>query len=291
MSRKLSVSQVLRQKHQIEHDLDMLGWFGTAPTGADFENFVEEIRKRLPWNLSFEAVYSSLGYLAGQEITDKNFDAAVWRLLGNLERLKRYEPVYPWSSQDKPEWMPVQVLFIDRQVSHRGDPGGDFGLQILAGSACPMVIRKFWTRKFVSVLSRRLGFSKPWHAYPFRDVLELTNLRFQILVTPELSSKGPGFEEVQVSNPQVTWNRRYLRLRHRQAGHFDCPRGYPISQPCWSCHVGLDKCPAAVHAKTFVQKICPYCNDEEAWFDPSHAERKMCIDCYHQKLLKRKLEE
>ena len=288
MPRKLSVSQVLRLKHQIEHDPAMYRWFGAGPTGAQFRNFVADIRKRLPQNIDFHTVYVSLGYMAGQEITAKTLDAALWRLLGNLDQLRQGTPVYPWSSQTRPEWVPVQVLYIERQVSHKGSPGGDFGLQVLTGTPCPLVIRKFWTRKFASVLSRRLGFSKPWHAYPFRDIMELVNLRFQALLMPELSDKGPGFEEVQVTKVQITWNRKYLRLRHRPKDIFKCPKDYPLSQPCWSCHIGLDKCPAAVHSRTFVQRSCPHCNEEDAWYDPAHPERNLCIDCFHQKLLSRR---
>jgi hypothetical protein len=281
---------VLRLKQTITHAPEMLKWIGTGPTGDDFEVFVDEICERLPGEVSSEAVYQSLMHLAGQEITERNFDASVWRLLANLDRLRDDRAVYPWSAQERDEWVPVQVLSVERQVSRKGDPGGDFALQTLTGSMCPMILKKFWTRKFASMFSRRLGFTAPWHDYPFRDILELVNFRFRVRVTQELSGKAPGFEEVEVAKNQVTWNRHYLRMRKRPPGGFHCPRDYPLNHLCYACHVGLQECPAAVHNRTYTQRACPGCNQADAWFDPSHRERDVCLDCFNQRLFKRRTE-
>ena len=289
-ARKLSVAAILRTKAQIQRDMEMWKWIGTEPTGDEFAAFVADVRRRLPGDLDFDVVFDSLAYLAGQEIADKNLDAALWRLLGNLERLRDGVVVPPWAAQHADEWLPVQVMSVDRQLSRNNDPGGDFLLQALAGSCCPLLLKKFWTWKFAGMLARRLGFTPPWGKYPFRDILELVNCRFHVLVEQRLSGKAPGFEEVHVTKTQTVWNRKYLRMRQRPPRYFDCPFGYALSHACANCHVGLDQCPAAVHNKTYVQRPCEACRQADAYFDPAKPERKICQNCFYQQLVKRRHE-
>ncbi len=287
----MTVPAILRLKEEIRAHSAINSWVHTVPEGPDFEQFVEAIQKRLPGVPDYDAVYQSLLHLAGQEITDKNLDAALWRMLGNYGRLQKGYPAYPWAAQEKDEWVPVQVMCVDRQVSRKGKQGGDFQLLAMAGSPCPMIMRKFWVRNFIALVARRLGFTAPWHDYPFRDILELTDMRFLVFVERRLSTAAmPGFEEVHVLPSQVTWNRVILRRRKRIPGRFDCPYEYPAEQLCWSCHVGLDKCPAACHPRTFLQRRCTECSREDAWFDPAHPEWLICIDCSHFKLIQRKTE-
>lgn len=259
--------------------------------GDRLRDFAEVLQEKLPGELTWDVIYQSIQHLAGQELTPYILDATVWRLVGNLPTLAKFQPVYPWTAQEFDEWVPFQVLSVEKDVTAKGQPAGRFRLQALAGTCCPMILTKFWTLRFCHVLARRMGFTKARLAYPFRSMFEFVNMRFHGAVTVELSGNAPAFEEVHVAPAMEAWNRKILQVRARTNPKvFACPYGYDISLPCHLCHVGLDHCPAAVHDLTYLQMECEQCGETDAWFDPAHPEWKECVDCHHRLLHKRRME-
>jgi len=160
-------------------------------------------------------------------------------------------------------------------------------LQALTGTSCPLQFSTFWSKEFSVVASRRLGFSPPWGKNPFRDMAELVNMRFVAHVKQSLSQEHPGFKEMSVDSLCLQWNRRVLRMRRREPGWHACPEGFPPEEPCYRCYVGLDGCPAATHDVTYVQRCCPECQQEDAWFDPALKGVDVCLACWRQRVLSR----
>jgi hypothetical protein len=282
----MSVTTVLRLKEHIQNDPEIVAYIGVSLEGDDFTEFATAIHERLPSSVPFPPVYESLAYLAGRPITALELDAAVWRLAGNLQQLRRHHPVHAWNGQSEEEWVPFQVLAVQLQATRRGDLAGEFYCQALAGSPCPMILRKFWTRKFCAFFGRHLGFTSYRRDHPFRDIGEYVNLRFSGLIDPSLCGQMPDFEKLDVTATQLTWNRRYLAMRSRK-GHFRCPLDYPLAHPCYLCPQGLDSCPAATHELTFREDYCSGC-DSQSYYDPLFPQRTVCVNCHQHELIRQR---
>ena len=273
---------------RILSDRRVTAYVGRQTSGVEFEEFTKVIHAMLPKGILWGVIYESLIHLAGQTITETALRENVWRLAGNITRLRRHFAVPPWNRQPVDEMVPVQIVSARRAISARRKPGANFDFQVLAGTSCPAVITRFWTRGFCSLLSRRMGFSKPWGKQRFDDCYQFVTLRMYVQIESRLCKAAPDFEAVWEKDEKIfpsaciAWNRQVLHMRTRQG--FRCPRGFHEDQQCHLCFVGLDECPVATHNATFVKRECGECH-KQSWFDPEQGG-DACLSCQYRSLWK-----
>lgn len=154
-------------------------------------------------------------------------------------------------------------------------------LRVLAGTACPLVLQKFWSREACGFMSSRLGFSNRYGKRPYQSALLMTGLRLCVLLEPELCRDGPMFQHVVVPDFCLRHNRELLKARLQRIP--PCPQAY--THPCYRCTVGADACPFATHRDTFVVQPCPACGQAEAVFDPEMS-LNACRKCFLRELLR-----
>lgn len=269
----VSVDRVFKLRDHLLNEL--VGYCGCPLEGAAFDTFVNSLSAELPHNLPHAAVYQSARIVMGKVLDHNDLRAFAWRLAGNLDVLRKNEPVIPWTFQPEPELMPVQVLDHEYAQTAKHKPAARYRLRVLAGRACPMIIHKSWAKDFVRYLaSHVMGFSKPWGDFPFKDTAELVRLRFLVMIDPEFCrDEQPGFDQVAESSSCRAWNRDIMKQRARVSA--PCPQDF--KHPCHKCPVGYDKCPAGTHPRTYVVQTCATCGCEA----PHDAARQgaPCLSC------------
>lgn len=283
-----SIDDIIATATRIAEDKDAQACVGQIAREPLFTQLVEAFRRHLPKSAPEETVRNSLFHLLGQTLSTRVLRREAWRLAANKWRLRQWRPVGPWTGHVTEEWAPVQVdsVVLTRQ---RRKPAARLKLAVLAGVAATESLEKVWSTSLCAVISQRLGFSKPWGDYPFRDARQLTGMRFYIRLKPELCRNGLDFEEIWhhengVIRPVSAYehNRQLLNLRKRSVSGYACPDQLPFSIECHRCYVGQDRCELAVHALTYIRRLCGSCQEVE-WFDPA-VRGSRCIMCVTKSL-------
>jgi hypothetical protein len=233
--------------------------------------------KSLQKTITRDALWESILPHAGQVLTLEKLKEIAWRIAGNLPRLKEGKYATPWTSQSEQEWMPMQIVASSLGRDYFDKLGATFQFRVLAGTACPLLIEKFWTRPFCGYLASDMGFSKPWGKYPFRDTCQFVGTRLYGQFTPETCEGAPMFEVISIPSAFKKANQELLKQRARIG--FECPHGF--THACRNCHVGYDQCPAAVHPYTYETRECPACK-RDMLFDKGS---RVCIACEETKAL------
>jgi hypothetical protein len=239
--------------------------------GDTVYDLYKDLLAELPENVSQSAVFDSIRIYAGTDLLPVAAKALAWRLAGNIDKLILGAPVIPWAGQIADERVPVIIEDV-KPFTKKNVTGVFLYCRAVAGSPCPMLFSQFFSSSSCSAVARTLGFSAPWGPYPYATPTHLSQLLFFAHVEAEKSRTTPVFTTVSASSSMVKANREKIEIRCRAK---PCPSGY--EHPCTSCWVGHDKCPAAVHAKTFVTKHCPSCAADK-FFDPAVKSDK-CIHC------------
>jgi len=273
-----NLTTVMKLKSAIQNSPFVVEHIGDAIHGSDFVNFVRAITAKIP-KAEYKVVFDSVVSLAGEPITMDVIRDMAWRLAGNHRLLVANKPVPIWTRQKAREWMPLQIVEASVRRNHKDDLGADFTFRIMAGTACPRRIKKFWTKKQCGFFSTTLGFSKPWGRYPFKDLVELVGLRLYGAFDPELCLEGPDFDQISVPGCCDKHNKTLMKQRARVG--FDCPEGY--THDCRVCPVGYRACPAACHPRTYEKGVCLICK-EVRWIDPLRPRE--CVNCVLSKALK-----
>jgi hypothetical protein len=275
-----NVARILQLKQRLQSRCRI--FVGRLLDKHSFGEFVSQLHGGLPYkgdDIDEDVLIGSLQGLAGAKLTKQLLSDTAWRLAGNLDHLRNCNPVTPWGRQSRQEWVPTQIIGATLKWTKQGKYGAAFDFQFLAGSPCPLIVRKFWSSGFCAVFGKNLGFTAPWRSLPYEDPRQLVNMRFYAKVDPVLCTSKPGFHEVKVTPGFVSWNKELMRMRYRLDPElFACPAGYPSEHPCHSCPVGEKDCEAAVHPLTFKQRHCGRCRRDTAWFDPA-SSRRICVDC------------
>lgn len=270
----------LRQKLKEAVELEFLG---KTPQGESFTRLVELVREVLPGEIDFATLEDSLRHLAGTRVDERTLDAMCWRMAGNVKRLKQRRAVPPWHVQRLPEWVPVQVVACKREKSPRGKLGARFVLRILAGTPAGLTAEKFWPLKFCRYISQEFGFTRPRGnrvvAFPFTAPEQFVGMRLYVLIMPELCTREPGFDGLGFPAGLSKWNKTTLKCRFRVQEGFRCQMNVlPSELPCHNCPVGFTKCRAGTHRSNWVEKPCPDCGRDDAFFDPE-SKSEVCVDC------------
>lgn len=274
------IARILRKKRDIEGDIYLAELIGTQPEGEGYEELVRRVARHFTKECA-EAIEESLIEFIGQPLTPQLLSDMAWRLAGNVRALRARMPVLPWRRQQREEWVPLQVTSSKSWITKRGRRGFMLQFRVLAGSACPMVIEKFWSREFCAVVARRIGFTRFHKAFPWQHGGQFVGLRLMALLSPETSKDAPDFSEVgEASGSLLAYNRRLLRARAPITRQ--CPQDYPTSVSCHLCPVGQDHCGIAVHAVTYVHRLCEVCGLDKLHDPATHEDR--CIDCQYQRM-------
>jgi len=219
---------------------------GFTPIGESFEELVDTICAAIP-RAKRRAVWDSIRDVAGTLLTTDDVWRMSWRLAGNIGLLRNGVAVPPWHVQQEVEWMPAQIQAFSEGTSHRGKAGGYFQMRILAGTACPLRLTKFWTKGFCKLISAKLGYTTRRGDFPLGHISELVSLRLWVYIEPKYCGpNGPDFREIGSTGALWQWNRRIVRMRFRH--NWRCP--YSFDHHCFLCPVGYKECPAATHADT-----------------------------------------
>lgn len=278
MSERLDLHRVFQLRGRL-HD-GLVSFVGVELDTESVRDFTDEAHKYMP-GVPYQAMFHSCRVLGGQTLNTHELFDFCWLLAGNLARLRRGEAVYAWEYQAEPELMPAQVLSHRFTRTKFGKPAGEYTMRILAGSACPMVVTKLWTTKFVSYLARKVfGFSPPWGNYPYHTQAELVRLRLMVEVDQEFCYNGePGFGRVDCASGLITWNRKVMVMRD----HAKTPCPFEFTHNCVQCPIGYDRCKAAVHPKTYRLAVCRVCK-EDTYHDPDDLTG-LCMKCVSSSLV------
>jgi hypothetical protein len=239
-------------------------------TGTYFQDFVSLVHSVLP-GVPRSALELSAGELIGRELTDERFLDFAWRIAGNTTSLRSGKPVLPWAFQAAPEWCPLRVIRATFGRNRKDLPGTWLTFQILAGSPCPMEVRRFWTRPQAKFVSNRLGYNRK-AGRPYHGANHFVGMFLYGLFEPRLSEEKPGFHQVRVPDTMLAYNRRLIDGRRQRP----CPaKGY--HHPCEHCTLGYDACEFAIHPRTFYKDRCFACSRQDVLFDPDNPEK--CVEC------------
>ncbi len=243
---RYNLARVFKTRNRLAHD-DLTEFCGYVAIGGHFEDLVDKICRALP-RVRRRAVWDSVRDVAGTLLTEQGLLMMSWRLSGNIELLRAGTPVPVWHMQQAKEWMPVHIQAYEEDIDSRKAPGGNFRMRVLAGTACPTRITKFWTRRFCKYIAvKMMGYTRRSAKSPLSHITELVSLRLWVQIDPELCRLGePGFDDVGMTSGLENWNRGVIRKRYRR--DWRCP--YEFDHRCHRCPVGYDQCPAATHKET-----------------------------------------
>lgn len=221
--------------------------------------------------VTYECVAASLMELLGQELTPALAATAAWRLAGNVASLQAGNVVTAWTTQARPEWIPVEL-----QSAYRDKTQTSFGISatfvVLAGTPSGMMFRQFLSDKLCRVAALRVGFTRRHGKYPYHGSIELVGLRMFVQAMPSQQANKLVFSGIRGSSGLLAYNRQNVlayRIRAKP-----CPREY--KHPCRNCVIGRDQCPGAVFSQTLQARLCPVCK-EQGFFYP--AETESCVEC------------
>jgi ferredoxin len=243
---------------------------GTVLLGDYYEDWLALAHSAVP-DIPLNTLRLSSRSLLDRELTLEKLGEFAWRMAGNLKTLRAGQPVTAWGMQAIEEWMPLYVGRARPGRNRRDEAGHWLTFRVMAGSACPLEVRRFWTWPMASFVSDRLGFN-PRANRPFPGADHFVGMLLYGLFEPQLSEDRPGFHQVRVSAVMLAHNVNLIKGRNEKP----CPT-FGYLHDCAGCTIGYDRCPYAVHAQTFIRQHCITCGRADALFDPDQPEH--CLDC------------
>ncbi len=249
----------------------------TTPVGDEFSTFAHDLLDCFPTKLRYDAVFASIMYLAGTQLTADVIKDVLWRVAGNYDTLVTGKPVPIWINQSVLEWCPIVILKAEGGYGYNEEYGAFCEYRVMAGTPAGLKFNLFWNLRYAKYVAKDLGFKKTRKKrYKFSDVTELTQMQLYQLFDPELSKEGkPGSYYFKVPSSCAQRNRMILQRRFRED---ECPLEYSLNDmACYQCPMGYDRCRAGCHPKTYYTKFCPRCNSE-SWFDPL-GKGVICVEC------------
>lgn len=240
---------------------------------VDVDRLTHLLLEVLPSGLSYDQIFESVRPLAGSPLAEVDALRLAWRLAGNIRTLKAGLPVVPWTVQQADEWVPLQILRLQKTRNSKDKLGYEVTTRVLAGSPAPMKLMSFWSLRILKFIAFKTGFS--WRTYKFAHGVELVGLRFYGLIEAARSRGKPEFHEIECPASMKAWNREMvLKLRFRVG--LKCPAGF--NHACYQCAYGYDRCPAGTHARTYEVGPCAGCGVPNAPFDPDDLYPQ-CVHC------------
>lgn len=240
--------------------------------GETIGDLCDDMMAEMPPTVSRDALFESLRVFAGDQMSRRTAFELAWRLSGNIDLLIEGRPVLPWARQLRNEIVPVRVEYM-RPEKRKDSAGYVLYCRALAGSPCPMIFPKFFSKRSCNAIARTLGFSAPWGLYPFKDPMYFVNLMFFAHIEAEKSKETPFFHEISCSAGLKSENKPRIEVRTRAK---PCPQRF--KHQCAQCPIGYDTCPAGIHPKSLVKRACTKCCSD-GFFDPNDEESQTCMNC------------
>lgn len=268
---RFNVSEILKLRASLTTAL-LVNFLDSEPTLEEFELFVrifaDEVR------IEYDIAWNSLRYLLNTKLTHEVLEKAIWQMAGNSLRLRAGEVVGPWVGQPVLEWIPLHI--VEMSPERRGDlRGWKCRGRILAGSPVGQTASRFMPSGLCRMLAVRAGYSRGGGKYPYRNPIELTNLRITGLVKPSSCSIGRiEFDKIYVTSSQLSHNRDVIKFRFRVGSK--CPHDY--THECFRCPVGYRDCPGGCHLPTYTYRACSVCGKSRALFNLGQTGQ-CCIVC------------
>ena len=240
--------------------------------GIDYDSVIVTLLELLPAGIDRQTLTESLYDLVQIPLTAEKLKLAVYRIAGNIHRLKSAQAVLPWRQQPEPEWVPFEFTDQRPHITKQGKRGLIFTYVSLAGSPAGVQGTAYWRAKFCYVLAEQFGFSKSWGKYPMGHGCELVGLQFYGKIDTNTCLDGElKFSATQVASGMLSRNRTVISSRsltNRQAGKATCP--YKFGHACYQCFVGCKPhpsdnrmCQLAVHATTYPVGTCRSCSKQK----------------------------
>jgi hypothetical protein len=246
---------------------------GTVLLGDYYDDWLALVAEALP-GVPFRSLQLSARGLLGRKLTAEGLFEFAWRLAGNVKTLKEGNGIAAWGMQLADEWMPLHVSASRSGRNRRDEPGHWLTFRVLAGSACPLAVRRFWTRAQSRFVAQDMGFNRNAKR-PFIGAEHFVGMLLYGLFEPRLSEDKPGFHRVSVPDTMLTHNVALIAGRQKRP----CPT-YGFRHPCQACTVGYEACRFALHARTFVTGKCVSCGRDDATIDPDEPEH--CVECRYK---------
>lgn len=265
---------VFKYRKAITSDPDVAKFIGSPLPPTTRKKLATIMKKLLPPKVSLSAIYDSCEVLSVDSVTEESLAAVAWRLAGNTKTLERGHAALPWRRQAGGEWMPFRIVSATPKRDRYDKLGGEFQMRILAGSACGLLIRKFWSLAYCKFLAPQIGFTKSWGPRPFKEISQLVGFTFMAAFEPGRPGDGPMFTRIK-STSFHTANVELLNHRNRKG--YVCP--FSFSHACHKCPIGYDQCEVATHPATFTTDFCSTC-EKEGYFDPARPKISTCVNCY-----------
>jgi len=235
--------------------------------------FVDDLKLELGKHVSTQALMDSCIYLTQTVLTVRELKTLCWRLAGNVRRLKAGLAAAPWNCQQSDEWMPLQIISVEPGVTESKRSIVTFRFRILAGTGCPLIIKRVFSPRFCGFLSKEFGFSRSYGDLPYNDPREYTSMGAYGLFTQALSVEGqPAFNKFYVPSSLLSQNKQLLAARSRAKS--PCPQRKTVD--CLLCNQGQNNCPLAIRPRTLERGNCRKCG-QAGWYEP--AVRALCRKC------------
>lgn len=273
------LARTLALLHKLKLSPRIVSFMDCELRGSLFDSFVYAVQAALGERVAVDTTRASTLELLGERLTARAWYPIAWRLAGNYSRLALGHPVAPWSRQTQDEWIVLEIEEVERVRTAKGRVAYQLKCLAMTGTCCPMRIETRWQHTFFHKFAvTQLGFSrKQPFRYPHRHWSDMTQMRFEGLLTPELCTASPMFEKIREAPALLKHNRQIISMRERR--RFVCPSGY--THPCINCPIGVDRCAAATHPRTYIRRKCSDC-EHEAWCDPRH--RGLCVECRRKRV-------
>lgn len=212
-------------------------------------------------------ICKSLLYLVGRKIDKEECYNIAFRFAGNKDNLKKGNTVQEWVCQTFDEWVCAQITEVTTSYNEKFKKHFVLPVyHVLSGTPAGKYFSRSFPRRFLPIYASNFGFGRKgkWEIEPE----EITNLRVRLLLL-----QGPKFtfEDYKVLDKEH--NKKIITMRNSP-----CPNRFKCK--CIHCHIGLDKCQAAVRPVTLVKRPCE--NGHIGPFDPRF-NFSVCIDCMHKK--------
>lgn len=274
---RYNLAWLFRRKDQLLADEDLTTFVGQTVRRVTWSRLCQTVAIKLKNRVPLPVVRESLQYLAGQELTWSELESLLWRLLGNLDRLRNGHAVLPWQLGGAvAEWVPVQ-LGDCRPIRKAKRPGVEMQFTILAGLPAGMETSRRISYAMAGMLASRLGFSRPRGPHPYSQVQQLFGMRTYAMVSPDRSHETPYLEQFYEQPTFLSWNRQLLMWRQRDtAGGYPCPKRLPVNVECYRCPAGLDACPVACRSVTWRKTTCRTCG-KDCWLPQGETQCPGCI--------------
>lgn len=258
---------------------------GDRLVNPTFSNLVHEIALALKrQGVLRDVIFASCTPLLGTPFMTTARVRLCWRLAGNIDALRRGNPVALTPGFSADQWVPLRVRWVtlaQRVTRQFVQHGRSLQCQVLGGPLCGDDLTCWWSDERCRYVARFLGFTRGFESkLRYYTPLHLTGLRLYGLVAPPRPyDEGLRFETVTCTPSMRQFN---VRILHRRFRVTPCPRQY--EHPCHVCAVGYlnldgqEGCYAACHPTGYQLGECDRCGRPDVVFDPQ-VSTETCAEC------------